>query len=64
MQGGYRHTRRYRCSKGGKIIGTPLKERLPGIEIGEAILEYAAGSGKSVFLLGAKPGVAETAAAK
>lgn len=50
--------------KAAKIIGTPLKERLPGIEIGEAILEYAAGSGKSVFLLGAKPGVAETAAEK
>ena len=50
--------------RAARIIGTPLKERLPGIEIGEAILEYAAASGKSVFLLGAKPGVAETAAAK
>lgn len=50
--------------KAAKIIGTPLKERLPGIEIGEAILEYAANSGKKVFLLGAKPGVAEAAAEK
>ena len=32
--------------KAARIIGTPLKERLPGIEIGEAILEYAAQTGK------------------
>lgn len=48
--------------KAAKILGTPLKERLPGIEIGEAILKYLAESGKSAFLLGAKPGVAELAA--
>lgn len=48
--------------KAARILGTPLKERLPGIEIGEAILEYLAVSGKSTFLLGAKPGVAELAA--
>ena len=50
--------------KAARIIGTPLKERLPGIEIGEAILEYAAQTGKSVFLLGAKPGVADAAKKK
>ena len=50
--------------KAARIIGTPLKERLPGIEIGEAILEYAAQTGKSVFLLGAKPGVADAAKEK
>ncbi len=50
--------------KAARIIGTPLKERLPGIEIGEAVLRYAAESGKSVFLLGAKPGVADAAAEK
>lgn len=48
--------------KAAKILGTPLEERLPGIEIGEAILRYSASSGKKVFLLGAKPGVAEAAA--
>lgn len=48
--------------KAAKILGTPLMERLPGIEIGEAILQYAAQSGKKVFLLGAKPGVADLAA--
>lgn len=50
--------------KAARILGTPLKERLPGIEIGEAILQYAAQSGKKVFLLGAKPGVADLAADK
>ena len=48
--------------KAAKILGTPLRERLPGIEIGEAILKYLAESGKSAFLLGAKPGIAELAA--
>lgn len=48
--------------KAARVIGTPLKERLPGIEIGEAVLKYLAQTGKSAFLLGAKPGVAELAA--
>lgn len=47
---------------GAKILKTPLKERVPGIEFGTAMLEYCAQSGKSVFFLGAKPGVAEQAA--
>ena len=47
---------------GAKILKTPLKERVPGIEFGTAMLEYCARSGKSVFFLGAKPGVAEQAA--
>ena len=50
--------------KAARILGTPLKERLPGIEIGEEILKYCAGAGKTVFLLGAKPGVADSAAEK
>lgn len=44
-----------------RILGTPLKERVPGIELGEKLIAWAAENGKSVFLLGAKPGVAETA---
>lgn len=48
--------------KASKLLGTPLKERLPGIEIATEILKYIAAAGKSVFLLGAKPGVAEMAA--
>lgn len=48
--------------KAAKILGTPLKERLPGIEICEGIIERLAESKKSVFLFGAKPGIAEKAA--
>ena len=44
------------------ILKTPLKERLPGIDVTTSILECMAREGKSVFLLGAKPGVAEKAA--
>lgn len=47
---------------GARMLKTPLKERVPGIEFGTAMLEYCAKSGKSVFFLGAKPGVAEQAA--
>ena len=49
---------------GAKIKGNPLKERIPGIEFGAAMLAYCAESGKTVYLLGAKPGVAEAAAAR
>ena len=44
-----------------KILGTPLKERVPGIELTEKLLAYAASAELPVFLLGAKPGVAERA---
>jgi len=47
---------------GAKMLGTPLKERVPGIEFGAAMIEYCARTGKSVYFLGAKPGVAEQAA--
>ena len=47
---------------GAKMLKTPLKERVPGIEFGTAMIESCAKSGKSVYLLGAKPGVAEQAA--
>lgn len=50
--------------KAAKILGTPLRERLPGIEIAAEILRYMGETGKSAFLLGAKPGVAELAAAE
>lgn len=49
---------------GAKILGTPLRERVPGIEFGTGMLERCAALGKRVYLLGAKPGVAETAAQK
>lgn len=48
--------------RGAAMLGTPLKERVPGIEFAARLLERMAGEGKSLYLLGAKPGVAETAA--
>ena len=45
-----------------KRMGTPLPERVTGIDTGYAVLKKLAGIGGSVYLLGAKPGVAELAA--
>ena len=47
---------------GAKILGTPLKGRVTGIGFAQGIMERMAENGKSLFLLGAKPGVAEQAA--
>ena len=44
-----------------KILGTPLKERVPGIEFAEAMLSALTDLGGRLYLLGAKPGVAEEA---
>ena len=48
--------------KGAAMLGTPLKERTPGIEFAAHIVERMAEEGLSLYLLGAKPGVAEKAA--
>jgi len=48
--------------KGAAMLGTPLKEKTPGIEFAGHLLERMAGEGLSLYLLGAKPGVAEAAA--
>lgn len=48
---------------GAKILGTPLKGRVTGIGFAQNLMARMAGSGKSLYLLGAKPGVAEEAAA-
>lgn len=45
-----------------KILGRPLKGRVPGIEFAAALMERMAQTDKRLFLLGAKPGVAEQAA--
>lgn len=47
-----------------KILGSPLKERVAGIDFITSLLPELAKRGKSVYLLGAKPGVAEIAAEK
>ena len=46
-----------------KILGRPLKGRVPGIDFAQRLLSWMAHNGKRLFLLGAKPGVAELAAA-
>lgn len=47
-----------------KRMGTPLPERVTGIDTAYSVLEKLAEVGGSVYLLGAKPGVAEDAANK
>ncbi len=47
-----------------KILGRPLRGRVPGIDFASALMERMARSGQRLFLLGAKPGVAEQAAAR
>lgn len=49
---------------GAKILGTPLKQKLPGIEYAQNLMVRMAQEGKTLFLLGAKPGIAEAASAK
>ena len=44
-----------------KILGPPLAERVPGIEFSAKMLEKLNEMGGRLFLLGAKPGVAEKA---
>ena len=46
-----------------KILGRPLKGKVPGIDFAQRLLVWMAKHGKRLFLLGAKPGVAELAAA-
>jgi len=47
--------------KGAKILGTPLKQKIPGIDFAQELFSIMAKRGMTVFLLGAKPGVAELA---
>jgi len=47
---------------GAKILGTPMKARVPGIDFASNLMAEMAKREMSVFLFGAKPGVAEKAA--
>ena len=48
--------------KASRILRTPLKEKVAGVELGETTLKHCAEHGIGVFFLGAKPGVADEAA--
>ena len=50
--------------KAAAMLGTPLKGKVAGCELGWNILEPMAQKGKKLFMLGGKPGVAEMAAQK
>ena len=45
-----------------KILGTPLQGRVPGIDFAAGLMARMAQTGGRLFLLGAKPGVADQAA--
>ncbi len=49
---------------GAKILKTPVRERVAGFDLACGLLARIAQTGEGVFLFGAKPGVAERAAAK
>ncbi len=50
--------------KAAKILKTPLKQKVAGIDFATQMLQVCAQSGTKLFLLGSKPGVAEAAAEK
>lgn len=47
--------------KGAAMLGTPLREKIPGVEFAAHLMERMSEEGLSLYLLGAKPGVAEKA---
>lgn len=47
---------------GAKILGTPIMEKIPGIDFTSALFEKMAENNKSVYLFGSRSGVAEKAA--
>lgn len=51
-------------TKAAAMLGTPLKSRVPGIDFASNVISRLAEGGGSVYLLGAKPLVAEAAAEK
>ena len=49
---------------GAKIIKTPLKQKVAGIDFAQNLLPVMEQMGKRLYLLGSKPGIAELAAEK
>ena len=49
--------------KAASILGRPLQERVAGVDFASDLMERLAKTGEGLFLLGAKPGVADLAAA-
>ena len=47
-----------------RILGTPLKAKTPGCELGESLVKEAGARGWRVYFLGGKPGIAELAEEK
>lgn len=47
-----------------KLLSRPLKGRCPGIDFAGKLMEHMAKTGLRLYLLGAKPGVAEAATAR
>lgn len=47
-----------------RILNTPLKEKVAGVDFADNLLALLSETGRSVYLLGSKPGVAELAGEK
>lgn len=50
--------------KAARILGTPLREKVAGVDFGADVAKICAENGYSLFLLGGKSGVADAAAEK
>jgi N-acetylglucosaminyldiphosphoundecaprenol N-acetyl-beta-D-mannosaminyltransferase len=46
----------------GKLLGTPIKQNVNGTDLFPRLMQSLEGSGRSVYLLGARPGVADLVA--
>lgn len=49
---------------GSKILGTPLKQKVAGVEFADRLMDVLIEKKQKLYLLGSKPGVAEMAAEK
>lgn len=48
--------------RSARILGTPLKEKVAGIEFAAGVMDILAQDGAGLYLLGGKPGIAQMAA--